>query len=110
MAAVTFESLADHVGERKRIWRLSALSMHRLANQLLALLLIVLLSPLMLAVALWIARVDGGPVLFGHYRVGLRGRLFRCLKFRTMYRDSEAMLATLLANDPQARAQWARDQ
>jgi lipopolysaccharide/colanic/teichoic acid biosynthesis glycosyltransferase len=55
-------------------------------------------------------RHDGAPVLFGHYRVGCKGRLFRCLKFRTMYRESEQMLAELLARDPAARAQWERDQ
>ncbi len=45
-----------------------------------------------------------------HYRVGYEGKLFRCMKFRTMLRNSEQVLADLLRNDPQARAEWARDQ
>jgi len=79
-------------------------------NRVLALLLIVLLSPLMLWIALRIWREDGAPVLFGHYRVGREGRLFRCLKFRSMVRDSKQRLEELLARDPEARAQWERDQ
>ncbi|MEO8804592.1 MAG: sugar transferase [Burkholderiaceae bacterium] len=83
---------------------------HLRVNQLVAAVLLLLLSPLMLAVALLIGRCDGAPVLFGHYRVRQNGRLFRCLKFRSMYRESQQMLADLLARDADARAQWQRDQ
>jgi exopolysaccharide production protein ExoY len=79
-------------------------------NQLLALLILVLLAPLMGVVAFLIWRRDGAPVLFAHYRVGHDGKLFRCLKFRTMYRNAESMLAELLENDAQARAEWRREQ
>ncbi len=78
-------------------------------EQLIALLLILLLSPVMLVVTLLIWRSDGAPILFGHYRVGQHGRLFRCLKFRSMYRNSEQMLRDLLAKDSAARAEWERD-
>ena len=79
-------------------------------NQLLALLILLLLAPLMGVVALMIMRSDGAPILFAHYRVGHGGKLFRCMKFRTMYRDAERMLAELLEADPQARAEWRREQ
>ena len=79
-------------------------------NQLLALLILVLLAPVMGVVAFLIWRRDGAPVLFAHYRVGHDGKLFRCMKFRTMYRDAERMLAELLAKDPAARAEWQREQ
>ena len=82
---------------------------HRL-NQVLALLLLLLTSPLTVLIAFLIWQRDGAPILFAHYRVGKGGRLFRCMKFRTMRRDSEAALAALLESDPQARAEWARDQ
>ena len=38
---------------------------------------------------------DRGPVFFRQVRVGRNGRLFRCLKFRTMVVDAEAKLAEL---------------
>ena len=79
-------------------------------NQLAAMLLLILLSPLMAILAFLIWRRDGAPVLYAHYRVGYEGKLFRCMKFRTMLRNSEHVLADLLRNDPQARAEWARDQ
>ncbi len=80
------------------------------ANQLGALIILAMLSPVMLAIAFLIWRRDGAPVLFAHYRVGHNGKLFRCLKFRSMYRESEQMLADLLARSPEARAEWNRDQ
>jgi exopolysaccharide production protein ExoY len=79
-------------------------------NQLLALMILLLLAPLMALVAFLIWRRDGAPVLFAHYRVGHDGKLFRCLKFRTMYRDAERMLSELLERDADARAEWRRDQ
>lgn len=79
-------------------------------NQLAALLLLVALSPLMATIAFLIWRRDGTPVLFAHYRVGRGGRLFRCMKFRSMLRNSEQLLADHLRDNPQARAEWVRDQ
>ena len=81
-----------------------------LINATLALVLLVLLAPLMLLVCLTVLAQRDGPVLFGHRRLGQGGRVFHCLKFRTMAEDAEARLAALLANDPQARAEWERDQ
>ncbi|MFO1220325.1 MAG: sugar transferase [Burkholderiaceae bacterium] len=79
------------------------------ANQALAFALLVVLSPVLLTIAAILWRADGAPLLFGHYRVGRNGRLFRCLKFRTMARDSERLLSQLLASDPAARAEWEAD-
>jgi exopolysaccharide production protein ExoY len=79
-------------------------------HRALALVLLVLLSPVMGIVAWKIWRTDGAPVFFGHHRVGRDGTLFRCLKFRTMRRDADLALARLLADDPAARDEWARHQ
>lgn len=80
------------------------------SNQALALVLWCLLSPLLLLVTFLIWRIDGAPILFGHYRVGKNGKLFKCWKFRSMRRDSDEVLAKLLETDPVAREEWARDQ
>ena len=81
-----------------------------LMNHVAALLLLMLLAPLMLLVAGLIGLSEGRPVLFGGYRVGRDGRLFRCLKFRTMVRDAQSALESVLREDEAAREQWAREQ
>lgn len=78
-------------------------------NKLVAALIVLMISPLLGFIAWRIWREDGAPITYGHYRVGIGGQLFRCLKFRSMVRDSERVLAELLASDPQAREEWARD-
>jgi undecaprenyl-phosphate galactose phosphotransferase len=83
--------------------------LYGLANRLAAALLIVLLSPVLLLVTLVIWRMDGGPILFGHYRVGQGGRLIKVLKFRSMRVDAQQRLAELLATDLDARSEWERD-
>ena len=56
----------------------------RLLDAAGALTAIVLLSPVMLALALAIRFTDPGPVLFRQKRVGANGRLFEFYKFRSM--------------------------
>ena len=109
-------TLQEFVGGARRFRRRSqARSGSRLArlqlrlDQFAALLLLLLFAPLMAVIALLVWRRDGAPVLFGHYRIGQHGRPFRCLKFRSMYLDSGAMLRELLERDPAARAEWERD-
>lgn len=88
-----------YVGWKRIAWRvtISFTSFVKRAIDLLAsALLLVLLSPLLLVIALLIRR-DGGPVFFRQTRVGLRGKEFGMLKFRSMCVDAEAKLKELLA-------------
>jgi exopolysaccharide production protein ExoY len=78
-------------------------------DQIVALLILVATSPLMMAFA-WSIRLDGGPAMFRHYRVGCGGRLFRCVKFRTMRPDAERALREVLERNPALREEWHRDQ
>jgi exopolysaccharide biosynthesis polyprenyl glycosylphosphotransferase len=61
---------------------------------------LVLVSPLMIAIALAIKLSDGGPVIFRQTRVGHDGSTFTMLKFRSMRLDAEKRLAELKALHP----------
>ena len=61
----------------------------------------------MIALAVWIN--DGGPAFYGQSRIGRHGRTFRCWKFRSMVTDSDAVLARVLEQSPEAQREWARD-
>ncbi len=76
---------------------------------MLAILMLLFLLPVMVMIAVAVRLQDGGPAIFAHSRIGRDGRTFRCYKFRSMRADAEARLAEVLASDPQARAEWARD-
>lgn len=67
--------------------------MRRLIDVVVATLLLVLTAPLLLCAAGTLLVVQGRPVLFGHVRLGRRGRRFRCWKLRTMRTDAQALLA-----------------
>lgn len=62
--------------------------MKRLLDVVLSLLALVLLSPLLFVTALAVALDSGFPVLFRQTRVGLHGRTFEMLKFRSMQKDA----------------------
>jgi lipopolysaccharide/colanic/teichoic acid biosynthesis glycosyltransferase len=63
---------------------------------------LILSAPLWAIFATAIKLEDGGPVFFKQDRVGLGGRTFDALKFRSMRPDAEAMTGALQAaeNDP----------
>ena len=70
-----------------------------IGDRVAALVLLVLLSPLLVAFALWIL-IDGGrPAIFGQARAGKNGVPFRMLKFRTMVQNA-LELAPQLTDDP----------
>jgi exopolysaccharide biosynthesis polyprenyl glycosylphosphotransferase len=50
------------------------------------------LSPLIAFIYVAIKLESRGPAIFGHRRLGINGRVFNCLKFRSMHADAEARL------------------
>jgi exopolysaccharide biosynthesis polyprenyl glycosylphosphotransferase len=62
----------------------------RLLDLLVAALLTLVASPLMLVAALVIKIDSRGPILYAAWRVGRKGRRFRCYKFRTMIANADA--------------------
>ncbi len=85
---------------------LPVLQFKRAFDAIGAMLLLLVALPVLLLIALAVA-TDGGPVFYGHRRVGRGGRSFACLKFRTMRPDADEVLASLLARDEQAALEWA---
>ena len=69
--------------------------------------ILVFLAPLVAVIALLVRR-EGRPIFFAHTRIGRHGRLFKCLKFRTMVPDAAKVLAELIVRDPIARTEWER--
>ena len=70
---------------------------------------IIMISPILLFIALWIYKDSPGPIIFKHMRIGKNGKDFSCYKFRSMCVDAKEKLAELLENDPVAKAEWERD-
>lgn len=67
----------------------------RLFDFIVSGLLLVATAPVMLIIALLVKIDSTGPVLFKQERVGIEGKHFKMLKFRSMVVEAEAMLATL---------------
>ncbi|EOM2244076.1 undecaprenyl-phosphate galactose phosphotransferase WbaP [Escherichia coli] len=67
--------------------------------------IILILSPLLIYIYMKVKK-DGGPAIYGHDRVGINGKTFKCLKFRSMVVNSKEILDELLKNDPKAKEEW----
>lgn len=75
-----------------------------------ALIAILVFLPFLIVAACAIKLSAPGPVLFVQPRVGRDGKMFPCLKFRSMVVNAHDVLQDLLANSPEARAEWDQDQ
>lgn len=67
--------------------------------------LLVLVIP-MAAIAVLIKLDSKGPAFLSQERVGKRGNIFKCIKFRSMYENADEILESILANSPELRDRW----
>ncbi|MFN2549647.1 MAG: sugar transferase [Myxococcales bacterium] len=74
-------------------------SLKRLFDIFTSALALLVLSPVLLAVAALIKLTSKGPIFFKQARVGLHGRPFNMFKFRTMVVNAEALKDTLAAKN-----------
>ena len=70
----------------------------RLMDVVGALCALLVLSPVFLAIAVLVKLDDGGPVFYRQTRIGLNGKAFPCMKFRSMSMDAEKREAQLRAD------------
>ena len=73
--------------EKKKI----SLFLKLLFDKVLALILLVPLSPIILGIAIWIKFDSEGPVFYRQERITTYGRTFRIFKFRTMVKDADKL-------------------
>jgi exopolysaccharide biosynthesis polyprenyl glycosylphosphotransferase len=77
--------------------RVIGLFCKRVVDTMLSLIALILATPLMLLVALAIKIESRGPVFYVSDRIGKRGRVFPCFKFRTMVDNAETLKNDLAA-------------
>lgn len=64
-------------------------------DKVLALLMLIPLSPIILGIAIWIKLDSEGPVFYRQERITTYGRTFRIFKFRTMVKDADKLGAAV---------------
>lgn len=93
-----------HSGKRQRVafkiraWNFTVKSSYvlkRLIDIIGSLTLLIVLSPFLLLVIIWIKLDSRGPLIYRQIRVGYNGRHFNFYKFRSMYVDADARKAEL---------------
>ena len=67
----------------------TSMALKRVFDVIMSAVLLVLLSPVILVLAIWIKADSKGPVFFRQERITQYGRKFRIFKFRTMVNDAD---------------------
>ncbi len=73
---------------------------------IISLIIMIPLLPLLMILSVVISIDSKGPVFFSQERVGFSGKKFRCYKFRSMYKDAESRLQSMLSKDKKLMAEW----
>lgn len=81
----------------------------RVLDILIASSALIFLAPMMLMVTFLVWIQDGGAPIYAQRRIGRGGVRFPCFKFRSMVVNADERLRDVLARDPAAREEWARD-
>lgn len=66
-------------------------------------------APIFLVLALLVKASSRGPVFYVQPRIGRDYQTFGCIKFRTMRKDSDKILYSLLASSPELNKDFAKD-
>jgi exopolysaccharide production protein ExoY len=69
---------------------------------------LIFFSPLFLMIMALVKMTDNGPAFYGHSRIGHNGRVFKCMKFRTMAVNGDELLRAYLLNNPEAQEEWRK--
>lgn len=81
--------------------------MYRIIKRILSILCsvisIIVLSPLFIIISLIVKISSKGSVFFIHERIGLKGKKFKLIKFRTMVDNAEDMIASF---NPEQKKEW----
>lgn len=80
-----FPTIPLHCGRVPEI----SLLLKRVTDIVFSTLALLVLSPLLLAIAICVKLDSNGPVFYTSERIGKKGRVFKCIKFRTMVRDAD---------------------
>ncbi|HEY5331289.1 MAG TPA: sugar transferase [Acidobacteriaceae bacterium] len=80
----------------RREFPLGAFLIKRVMDVVLSTLAIVVLLPAMAVIGALVKMSSRGPMLYGAKRIGRKGRMFTCYKFRTMVQDADAQRQDLL--------------
>jgi exopolysaccharide production protein ExoY len=103
-------SVASPLGEKELAEQALGGGLKRFFDILFAVSILPLVVLILLFCACWIKLASPGPVFFAHKRIGFRGQPFPCLKLRTMKVGAHDALSDVLANCPDAKAEFERTQ
>jgi undecaprenyl-phosphate galactose phosphotransferase len=91
---------------KKGLTSLSNRIVKRFTDIIIASVGIIVASPVMVIVSLLIFLMDGGPVVYSQERYGKDGKVFKFMKFRTMYKNNDKILAEYLQKNPDKAKEW----
>jgi len=78
----------------------------RIFDILFSLVVLIVFSPLYLVISILILIFSPGAVFYISERIGRGGKIIKCLKFRTMYKDAESFLHKLLMKNHHLKNEW----
>ena len=93
---------------RHELMPLWQFTIKRLMDIFLSLFFLIVFSPVLIFTAIMTLLSSPGPILFRQERIGLNGKPFSIIKFRSMYQDAEKMGPQLSSEEDPRITKWGR--
>ena len=91
------ETLKPSKPRQLTIREMLGIFIYEFIHRSLAFLFLLVTSPILVLIAVWIKLDSPGPIFFRQERMGKNGRIFKIVKFRTMVYDAEKNTGPILA-------------
>lgn len=98
------------LGIRNNLAKITNRIIKRIFDLILGVIALILVSPILIVVSIWIKLDSKGPIFFNAERIGKDGKLFKCYKFRSMHMNSDKLLEKYLNENPDLKEEWKRFQ
>lgn len=88
------------------IYKIRHKPIKRIFDIFFSLTVLILLSPVYLAISICILFSSKDSIFYLSKRIGRGGRIIKCIKFRTMYKDADSLLHNLIKQNKSIKKEW----
>jgi exopolysaccharide production protein ExoY len=110
MKSSVLPALKKEIPQKHSPFKIRHHPLKRVFDFCFSLLSLILLSPLLIAIAIAIRCISRGNIIYAQPRLGRGGKIFICYKFRTMHLDAEEKLDSILSSNPRYKREWRHKQ
>jgi len=96
--------------KKKFLYKITHNPLKRVFDIAFSIFIIILFAPVYIIISVIVFFSSNGPIFYASKRIGRGGKIIKCYKFRTMYKNADNILHNLLIQDADLKREWDKFQ